>query len=50
MILAVVDVFEALTSHRSYRNPMDESEAMQYLDDNCGLKFDPDMIITFKNL
>lgn len=49
-ILAVVDVFEALTSHRTYRTPLDLPEAMQYLKDHSGTHFDPALVPAFLDL
>lgn len=40
-VVAVADVFEALTSHRPYRDPMTEEEAAQVIRDGRGLHFDP---------
>ncbi len=39
-IIAVADVFEALTSKRHYRDPMPVSEAFEYLLGNIGVQFD----------
>ena len=43
-ICAVVDVFEAITSHRPYRSPMDKSRAIDVLNQDCGLAFDPEVL------
>ena len=43
-ILAVVDVFEALTSVRPYRGPMEPGEALDYIREGAGLHFDPRMV------
>jgi HD-GYP domain-containing protein (c-di-GMP phosphodiesterase class II) len=40
-ILAVADVFEALTSKRHYRDPMPLEEAFDQLVADCGSHFDP---------
>lgn len=40
-IIAVADVFEALTSKRHYRNPMMINEAFDLLVDGAGSHFDP---------
>ncbi|MDZ7800889.1 MAG: HD-GYP domain-containing protein [Trueperaceae bacterium] len=40
-ILAVADVYEALTSDRPYRGPMTRSDALQILDEGRGTHFDP---------
>jgi len=40
-IFAVADVFDALTSKRSYRNRSSAEEAVQYIKDQSGILFDP---------
>lgn len=40
-IFAIADVFDALTSKRSYRNKSSAEEAIQYLKDQAGILFDP---------
>ncbi len=40
-ILAVSDVFEAMTSHRPYRPAASVSEAVDYIRGSAGTKFDP---------
>ncbi|GGJ49432.1 HD-GYP domain-containing protein [Deinococcus roseus] len=49
-ILAVVDVFEALTSHRTYRTPLAQQEAIQYLQEHTGSHFDPQLVPAFIQL
>jgi hypothetical protein len=49
-IIAVADVFEALTSKRPYREPIDKNEAFNYMINNSGTHFDPDIIKIFENL
>jgi putative nucleotidyltransferase with HDIG domain len=44
---SVVDVYDALTSHRPYRPAWTEQEAVQYLRDNAGTQFDPRMVRVF---
>lgn len=46
-IVAVADVFEALTSHRPYRDPMERSEALGVIDDGRGSHFDPTVVKAF---
>jgi HD-GYP domain-containing protein (c-di-GMP phosphodiesterase class II) len=46
-IVAVVDVFEALTSVRPYRSPLPANEALQYLEQGAGRDFDPEVARTF---
>ncbi|HSL42044.1 MAG TPA: HD domain-containing phosphohydrolase [Anaerolineales bacterium] len=40
-IFAVADVFDALTSRRSYRNRSTAEEAIQYMKEQAGILFDP---------
>ena len=43
-IIAVADVFEALTSRRHYRDPMPTNEAFDYLINNIGNHFDKNCV------
>ena len=43
-LLAVVDVFDAVTSARPYRKPMSLSQSLQFLEANSGTHFDPEMV------
>jgi len=43
-LLAVVDVFDALTSNRPYREPMRLSDALSYLERGAGTHFDKEMV------
>ena len=43
-IVAVVDVYDALTSQRSYRKAWSHSEAMNYLNEQKGKHFDPECV------
>lgn len=49
-IFAVADVFDALTSSRSYRRKSSATEAMQYLIDQSGALFDPSIVQALTNL
>lgn len=49
-ILAVVDVFEALTSKRPYRDPLPVEEALAYLEREKGKHFDPNLVALFQKL
>ena len=40
-IFAVADVFDALTSKRSYRSKSSAEEAIQYIKEQSGILFDP---------
>jgi HD-GYP domain-containing protein (c-di-GMP phosphodiesterase class II) len=46
-IIAVVDVFDALTSVRPYRSPLPAGHALQYLEHEAGRHFDPEVVKTF---
>jgi putative nucleotidyltransferase with HDIG domain len=49
-ILAVADVFDALTSHRYYREPVSDQEALAELEWGAGALFDSEVIETLKQL
>jgi diguanylate cyclase (GGDEF)-like protein/PAS domain S-box-containing protein/putative nucleotidyltransferase with HDIG domain len=46
-ILSVVDVFDALTHQRSYRNALSREEAMGELERGAGTQFDPAVLKAF---
>lgn len=48
-IIAVADVFEALTSRRHYRDPMPVNEALDHLVDNIDRHFDKSCVEAFIN-
>lgn len=43
-ILAVVDVFDAMTGTRPYRRPATPQEALNYIRQNAGTHFDPEVV------
>jgi putative nucleotidyltransferase with HDIG domain len=49
-ILAIVDVFEALTALRPYRAPLSPEEACKQLRDGSGSLFDPGLVGPFETL
>ena len=49
-IIAIVDVFEALTSERPYRSPMSAGQALSYVSNGAGTQFDPEIVPIFKAL
>lgn len=49
-IIAVVDVFEALTSERPYRSPMPVAQALSYVIGGAGTQFDPEIVPVFRRL
>jgi HD-GYP domain-containing protein (c-di-GMP phosphodiesterase class II) len=46
-VVAIVDVYDALCSHRVYKEPWDEAVALENLKANSGTQFDPEMIEAF---
>ncbi len=46
-IVAVADFYEAITSKRHYRDPMDHEEALQLLQEESGTHFDPQIVKVF---
>jgi putative nucleotidyltransferase with HDIG domain len=49
-IVAVADVYDALTSERSYRKAWTHFEAMKYLKENKGTHFDPQCVEAWEQL
>ncbi len=49
-IFAVVDVFDALTSDRPYREAWSQEEAVRYIRGQAGVQFDPRVVETFLEL
>ncbi len=49
-IIAVVDVFEALTSERPYRSPMPAAQALKYIVNGSRTQFDPELVAEFERL
>ena len=49
-ILAVADVYDALTSDRPYRVALRPEEAFSYVVENAGMQFDPAVTKTFRNI
>jgi len=49
-ILAVCDVFDALTSRRQYKDRMDIVEVVDILDHETGTAFEPYVVYQFKNI
>lgn len=48
-ILRIADVFDALTTNRSYRHPLTAEQALQIMQEDHG-SFDPDLLELFKAL
>ncbi len=49
-IFAVVDVYDALTSDRPYRKAWTEKDALEYIKDQTGKSFDPEVVEIFLKL
>jgi hypothetical protein len=49
-ILAIADVFDALTSTRPYRKPLHHADALTYLASKSGSAFDPALVVHFQRL
>lgn len=47
-IISIVDVFEALTSPRPYRQPMPPDKALGYVREAAGEQFDPKLVAVFE--
>jgi len=46
-IISIADVYDALTSNRPYRQPMQPAEALEYIMANTGTHFDYDLVKLF---
>jgi len=46
-IVGIVDVFDALSSKRSYKNPWTDEQIVEYLKINSGVQFDPALVDLF---
>jgi len=46
-IFAIVDVFDALTSNRPYRDTWSDEEAYRYIEEQAGKHFDPQIVKVF---
>jgi len=49
-MFAIVDAFDALTSNRPYRQKISALEAVEYLHEQAGILFDPQIVEIFKKL
>ncbi len=49
-IFAVADIFDALTSVRSYRKGVSDVEALRYLQEKAGILVDPQVVAVFARL
>jgi len=46
-LFALVDVYDALTSNRPYRDAWSKEQALNYISNQAGLQFDPVLVPTF---
>lgn len=49
-VIAVVDVYDALTSDRSYRKAWSHEDTMKFIEDQKGVHFDPKCVEAWANL
>jgi len=49
-IFSIADVFDALTSHRPYKEPFDFNTTMIEMEKNVGTHFDPELFDIFKTI
>ena len=49
-VLCIADVYDALTSKRSYKQPFAHADAMEIMRGDVGTAFDPELFATFENL
>lgn len=49
-MFSIVDAFDALTSNRPYREKISAQEAVEYLREQSGILFDPNMIAVFEKM
>jgi putative nucleotidyltransferase with HDIG domain len=49
-VFAVVDAFDALISDRPYRKKVSVDEALQYIREQAGILFDPNIVNTFEKM
>jgi len=48
-IFTIVDVYDAMTSNRPYRKALSHEDALQYIQEQSGKFFDPDIVNVFLN-
>ena len=49
-VMAVADVFDALTSKRAYKPPFTYEKAMEIIEAGSGTHFDPQVVEAFKRI
>jgi response regulator RpfG family c-di-GMP phosphodiesterase len=45
--MAVIDVYDALVSERSYKEPLDDNEVVKIIKEESGKHFDPEIVKIF---
>jgi HD-GYP domain-containing protein (c-di-GMP phosphodiesterase class II) len=49
-VLGIADVYDALTSERSYRHALTREEALEEMRPDAGRQFDPRLFVEFEGL
>ena len=49
-IMAIVDVYDAMTSKRPYKEPISHEKSMAFIASGSGTQFDPDLVNEFLNI
>lgn len=49
-VFSIMDAFDALTSNRPYRQKISTMEAVEYITEQAGIIFDPEIVEVFKKL
>ena len=49
-IIAIADVFDALTTKRPYKNAWSVEDAVEHINENAGTHFDPDLVLLFNQM
>ena len=49
-LFSVIDAFDALTSNRPYRQKISMAEALEYLQSEAGILFDPEIVSAFASM
>ena len=48
--MSIVDVYDALTSKRPYKEPFSHEKAMMMIAEKSGIEFDPELVNEFLNI
>ena len=49
-ILHAADAYDALTSHRAWRDPLSPAAAVEFLEERAGVMLDPNVLVALKNV